>query len=230
MIHVLNQSTVAADGDIERACAAITQGVNRAGGFRSHWGKGAHVAFSRNGVRPSADPVIVILDDSDSPGALAWHSEDNGVPDGRVFAKTILEAGGTPLRGSMSIAAALDHEVKELLADAAVQLWAQNYSDGWLYAYEVCDPVENDTYELDGVSLSNYVFPHWFDDQASGMFDHNGTVQAPFTMSPGGYVVRTKAGQVQTNFGDQYPAWRLDIKPFGRTERRIGDRKNKTNL
>jgi len=62
-----------------------------------------------------------------------------------------------------------------------------------------CDPVESDAYPIavldKPVMVSNFVLPAWFDAQASqGPFDKMGKLTAPFTMTPGGYLVTMVAG------------------------------------
>ena len=49
-----------------------------------------------------------------------------------------------------------------MFVDPNCNLWA---SDGKTrnYSFEVCDPVEAPTYDVDGVSVSNFVTPAWFD-------------------------------------------------------------------
>jgi hypothetical protein len=60
-----------------------------------------------------------------------------------------------------------------------------------LYAYEVCDAVEADDlgYELDGVTVSDFVLPGWFEPihVADGeRFAFKSNVSAPFELLPGG--------------------------------------------
>jgi hypothetical protein len=84
--------------------------------------------------------------------------------------------------------------------------------------------VEAPTYEVNGVSVSNFVTPSWFDPQAPGgsQFDKLGKLSAPFSILPGGYVVYSADGKEQQQFGDEFPAWRKQMKsgPAARTQRR----------
>ena len=54
------------------------------------------------------------------------------------------------------------HELFEMLIDPVANLWAQA-ADGTEYAYEMCDPVEEDTILVDAVQMSNFVHPSWFE-------------------------------------------------------------------
>ena len=48
----------------------------------------------------------------------------------------------------MSVTA--DHELFEMVIDPIANLWAEA-TDGTEYAYEMCDPVEEDTFLVDGI-------------------------------------------------------------------------------
>ncbi len=68
---------------------------------------------------------------------------------------------------------------------------------GKAYSFEVCDPVEAPTYPVNGVSVSNFVTPAWFDplsDHATAQYDKLGELHAPFSILKGGYVVYEAAG------------------------------------
>jgi hypothetical protein len=122
----------------------------------------------------------------------------------------------------------LSHEVLEAIVDPRCNLWAAN-NGGRTYSYEVGDPVEAPTYQVDAVSLSNFVYPAWFDPMMNGvegvLFDHLGLLKAPFTLLPEGYCVYASAGAEHQIFGDKFPEWRREMKrenPHSRTSRRLG--------
>ena len=63
------------------------------------------------------------------------------------------------------------------------------------HTFEVCDPVQAETYEIDGVPVSNFVLPGWFTrgDAAGTRNDFlgrpvPGELLPSFTMAPGGYL------------------------------------------
>jgi hypothetical protein len=65
----------------------------------------------------------------------------------------------------------------------------QTARGGRLYAYETADPVEEQTYQIDGVAVSNFVTPHWFDPAAHGVpLDYLGRLKHPFQLAKGGYL------------------------------------------
>lgn len=153
---------------------------------------------------------IVIVDDPDQAGALGYHTQSpGGKVWGRVFVRPVINGKGTMLSGAMSVSAVLSHEVLEAYCDPNVSLWADTFR-GSMVAYEVCDPVQSDTYEITTksgakVSVSNFVLPTWFDPQTdpNAKFDWLAKLSAPFTMSKGGYMVtmNSKTGQVKNVFG-----------------------------
>lgn len=177
---------------------------------------------------PPGSQVIGIFDTSDQPGVLGWHTEDpnTGVVYGRVFAGVILDNGGGSLSGQYSVSATLSHEVLETFGDAACNRWV-DVDGAWAVALELGDPVENDSYSIlvDGkpVAVSNFVTSAWFDPAAKRDFDYLNRCKAPFTMTSGGYMLKMVEGRVSQVFGEQYPAWRRDVKksPLARTARRL---------
>jgi len=59
-----------------------------------------------------------------------------------------------------------------------------------LHAYEVCDPCEDDSYgyKIDGVLVSDFVYPSWFESfhkGASTRFDHGRHIRKPSSSCPG---------------------------------------------
>lgn len=179
---------------------------------------------------------IVILDNPDQAGALGYHTESpGGKVWGRVFVKPVLNSGGTMLKGSLSVSAVLSHEVAEAYCDPSVNIWA-DMGNGKMVAYEVCDPVENDSYEITTssgakVSVSNFVLPAWFDSMAniSEKYDWLAVIKRPLTMSPKGYMIimDQKTGKVTNVFGSQdaerLHAARQDPHPAGRSTRKTNN-------
>jgi len=176
---------------------------------------------------PEGAHGIAIVDTIDNvpEGVLGFHTEDDGGKLwGIVAAKPPLDAGAKVLTGDWSVSSVLSHEVLEMFVDPNCNLWANNNA-GRTYSFEVCDPVEAPTYDVDGVSVSNFVTPAWFDplaDRKGTQYDKLGLLKKPFTLLPGGYVVYASAGKEHQENGDQMPDWRLAAKSndMGRTARR----------
>jgi hypothetical protein len=159
----------------------------------------------------TTDWQFVYMDTADVAGALGYHDLTvNGQPVSKIFVKTTMQDGE-----EVSVTAA--HELFEMVIDPLANLWAEA-SDGSEYAYEMSDPVEEDTFLVDGIPMSNFVHPSWFEPfnhPAGTKFDYLGKLTAPFSMTPGGYVIRKINGRVIEQFGSQDKAER-----FARENRR----------
>jgi hypothetical protein len=157
---------------------------------------------------------LVVKDNSDTPGVLGWHTEDPSVHIyGYVFAGPILDNGGNALTNTLSVSSVLSHEVLETFVDETCNLWADDHN-GSTYALEVGDPVESTSYMVNGVSVSNFVLPAWFDPNAAPTekFDWLGQVKAPFTIQKNGYCVKATQGTVTQVLGEDFPEWRHHVK------------------
>jgi len=141
----------------------------------------------------------VYFDDADTAGALGYHDlSHNGQPISKVFVKTTLKDGEL-----VSVTAC--HELFEMVIDPIANLWAEGH-DGTEYAYEMCDPVEEDTFAVDGVAMSNFVHPAWFEPfkhPPGTKYDHLGLLKKPFSMTKGGYMILKKRGKVKEVFGSK---------------------------
>jgi len=192
VIHLINQSTVVSAADFAAAAAALQRQVNEH--FAPLWsGLGCELVIDS---APPGQPVtptvetIFVLDNSDQAGALGYHTLTQGdLPVGFCFAKTSL-ADNSPWQVTLS------HELLEQLADPYVQtavVVASFKGKPAALAYETGDPVEADSYQIDGVAVSNFVTPAWFQDSAppGTKLDYLGKLTAPLTLTPGGYVAYT---------------------------------------
>jgi hypothetical protein len=211
---VTNKSTRVSDIDVEAMTAAVAKQVSEH--FAPAWALPASpVSYISSKATPSDGALLTVVDDPDQPGVLGWHTEgEQGVIFGYVFAAPVLDNGGEVLTGATyTVAATLSHEVLETIVDPHVNLWASG-PDNWVISPEVCDPVENGSYEIAGVSVSNFVTPAWFDAQAAdgATFDYLRRVTKPFEMDKGGYYVHFSGGKPSQVFGDEVPGWRRQTK------------------
>lgn len=139
------------------------------------------------------DAVLYIWDKMDVDGALGYHAKNyRGIPFGIVSTK-LAEALKQPWSHTFS------HEALELLSDPQCNLLVEGPHPlprlrhrvfRW---YEVCDPVQDEWYEIDGQVVSNFVLPLYFteDNERSGRnaFHHHPKHQLrSFGTNPGGYV------------------------------------------
>ena len=122
-------------------------------------------------------------DNPDQAGALGYHElTSRGTPLGRVFA-------GLDLRSGVSWTVTLSHEPLEMLADPWIN-WCAQGTDGKIYALEVCDAVESDKlgYEIDGVMVSDFITPAWFEPTRADRVDFKRRIAKPLELAAGGYI------------------------------------------
>jgi hypothetical protein len=227
LIAILNQSTLISNSDAAAITEAIASQVRL--DAAPLWDRApAAVVFytDPHAVPPAAHGIALVDTIQDQPqGVLGFHTEDQGGKLwGVVAAKPELDSGAKPTSGDWSVSSVLSHEVLEMYIDPNCNLWS-NDGKGSAYSFEVCDPVEAPTYDINGVSVSNFVTPSWFDPLAAphAQFDKLGHLTKPFSILKGGYVVYESAGQEKQKFGDEFPAWRREMKsgPLARTRRRV---------
>lgn len=189
-ISVINASTVVADVDIIPVVEALQQQVN--GDFGAVWGVNAVLSMVPSGSQPAPGSWwLTILDDADQAGALGYHDlTSEGLPLSKIFAATDLKYGN-----SWSVTAS--HELLEMLVDPNINLTVLVQTDsqtaGTLYAYEVCDACEDDSfgYKIGNVLVSDFVYPSWFETfRAAGstQFDQGKNINKPLELIKGGYI------------------------------------------
>jgi hypothetical protein len=150
-------------------------------------------------VAKPSDWQFIYFDDADQAGALGYHElTTKGQPVSKIFVKTTLA-------DKQLVSVTASHELFEMVIDPLANLWAEA-ADGTEYAYEMSDPVEEDTFLVDGVAMSNFVHPSWFEPfkhPPGTKFDHLGLLKKPFSMTKGGYMILKKKGKVSQVFGSK---------------------------
>lgn len=193
-IAVINRSTVVSDEEVTAATNAVQRQVNDH--FAPVWNQIALlVVMTKFDALPPGFWTMVIADDSDQAGDLGYHLMSD-TPAGFVFAKTDASYG-------LSWTVTYSHEVLEMIADpwiaaTALKMDPTTKQPLALISWEVCDPVEADDlgYDIDGVKLSDFVYPAYFQDWNSfGPFDKMAHLSAPFQVARGGYVSGFVPGQ-----------------------------------
>ena len=218
-LAIMNESTVVTDTAVEAMLPALAQQWNT--DLAAAWAvESVAMTSVQRGTQPPAGAWwLVFLDDSDQAQALAYHDlTAEGLPIAKVFVKTIAADGS-------SLSVGTSHELCEMAVDPWLNAAFQDLQ-GTFWAAEVCDPVEDDSYgyTIDGVLVSDFVLPAWFDPSPSvkGPLHHGGLAMAAFAVLDGGYAQKfTATGQWQQVNGAQVRASRLNEAPYGsRRERR----------
>jgi hypothetical protein len=154
---------------LQRIASACDAQMN--GEFANHYGGQYQVRAGRDkdDVRPGEQVYLFVAILEQAPGASAFHDTDgNGIPVAYCAVTTC-----ATLLGPTGVSVDASHEILEAGADPSCNIMADNLR-GLLVAYEVGDPVEVQTYAShvdDGVQVSNFVLPSWFDPKAPGPYD-----------------------------------------------------------
>ena len=164
-ISVVNFSAAAED-EVQRAVRAVNRQIVE--DFLPIWGAGRTLrlyapSFDAARTRHVAeepipgDGVLYLVNEASLAGALGYHDTNAAaLPVGFVF---VLDPNDWTVT--------LSHEALELIVDPNVNLLVpgpdpRKATRTVLHAYEVCDAVERTTYQIDGVTVSNFVTPAYF--------------------------------------------------------------------
>lgn len=149
---------------------------------------------------PYGSEVMTFVDSGPVKGALAYHTVFNGAPSITIYA-------GTGVYYGFNNSISATHELEELAADP----FTSTVQQGWPYDYywlekpdgtikqndqygvvgwfgEVSDPVESDFYSINGVAISDFITPAWFNSGGGSRYDFMGVCPQPFWIRPGGYA------------------------------------------
>ena len=207
-IAVINKATVPLGVDFDKLVSVLQKFLD--GYFVPVWGYPAKLQIVTGDPQPD-QWIFLFVDNADVAGALGYHDlTKNGQPVSYVFVKTTLA-------DKQLVSVTASHELAEMMIDPGAQMWAQKDTKT-LVAYEMSDPVEEQTFEIDGIAMSNFVFPSYFEPwhkPKSRKFDYLGQLTKPFQIATGGYLIVQKAGKVSQVFGSAAKA-----KRFAREDRR----------
>ena len=156
--------------------------------------------------------TMAFLDNADVADALGYHDlTKNGLPLAKVFVETTLKV-------NQKVSVTACHELAEMLVDPAINLWSDG-PKGTLYAYEMCDAVEEAEFNIVGIAMSDFVFPAYFEafrKTGSAQFDYLKKVSRPFQILSGGYSLVRKGTTVTQIYGSE-----AKQKRFRREDRRM---------
>lgn len=160
------------------------------------WGRvPPRIVWCGSGTPPPGADHLIIQDQPDQPGLAGYHWPGaDGRPRLRVFAEPIWLHGGEALSSSLSVSSVLSHEICEWFVNRLLDLWVD--CPGFQCALEICDPVAEETYDIDGVSVSDFVYRTFFDPSATRVrFDRLGRVRQALTPLHGGYLQVRRDGR-----------------------------------
>jgi hypothetical protein len=192
-VAFVNLATVALGVGLDKLVAALDKQMRQ--DFVPIWGYPAKLYVAEK-PKPG-EWAVVFLDNADAADALGYHDiTKDGQPISKVFVETTLAA-------KQKVSVTASHELLEMMIDPGAQLWAQ-HTNGAFYAYEMCDAVEDEEYVIDGVAVSDFVHPSFFESwhrPGSVQFDHLKKVSQPFQTLPNGYQIVSDGKSVREIFG-----------------------------
>ncbi len=207
-IACFNKATVPLGVDFDALIAAMQVYVDKY--VAPVWGTPAKLVKSTGFIKGAW--AMVFLDNADQPGALAYHDlTPDGLPESKVFVKTTLQD-----KELVSVSAS--HELVEMLVDPAINLLTTGPDPKIIYAYESADPVEALNFAVNGIQMSDFVYPAYFEDfhkRGAMQFDHMKKVKTPFQILTGGYQIIFKSGKWTQVFGSE-----TKKKRFAKEDRR----------
>ena len=187
------------DEEVHAAIRAVNRQIR--GDFEPYWSFGATLRLEgKTTSRPRkqelsemrGDAVLYLWDQIDSKDALGYHDSNNrGIPYGFVLTELGLDESWT---------VTFSHEALELVGDPQANLLVQgphpvHRGRTVFHWFEMCDAVQDENYEIDGILVSNFLLPLYFTEgeQRGGRNDflgrrHRGATLKSFGVNPGGYI------------------------------------------
>lgn len=177
------------------------------GHFCNHWAGAWHVVRDLN----DQGFYLQLVDDlPEAPGALGYHDVDSdGRPYSKVAVNPSLQNGSDWLTGQYSVISIVGHEALETIGDPLCNNWVDLDQDAET-AREMCDAVEDTGRHYHGADITNFLMPAWFNPFGKPPFDDLGLLEAPFTMTAGGYLIVRVGGQVEQETAKGMPEWRKE--------------------
>lgn len=234
ILSVINHTPIP-DAAVQEAIRAVNRQI--AGDFAPYWsmsatlrleGKSAGQPETRDLRDMRGDGVIYLWNGKDPLAALGFHEANHrGIPYGFVFtelARSLREEWTT----------SLSHEALEMIADPECNLLVRGPHPSKrglevFHYYEMCDAVQGETYEIDGVTVSNFLLPLYFtrQDEAGARNDflsrphrdkrtRKSSTLRSFGINPGGYIAffnpESGEDEMATLDGDRRAMRRLEMK------------------
>jgi hypothetical protein len=228
IISVINLSGGAVqDGELQRAIRAVNRQI--AEDFAPYWGFGAQLRLEgktgrgRAAIEPAdmrGDAILYIRNERNPELDGVHEATVAGIAYGTVFLEVSRD-----VKEDWTVT--LSHEALELIGDPEVNLLVQGPHPTErrkvFHWFEMCDAVQGETYEMDGVLVSNFVLPLYFtsSNERGGRNDFLGTQHEAqtlrsFSVNPGGYIgffdPKISDDVMFSGEGDEHGAARLRIK------------------
>lgn len=154
--------------------------------FKQFWGVGCKLQVAD--ALQAGSWGMVFTDNANVANALGYHDT---TPDGMPLMHNFVQ---TTIMDGEQISVTGSHELAEALADPCINLCAVG-PRGLIYGYEVCDAVEQQRFALNGMNMSDFQLPAWFEGYTRKKYDYLGKCTKPFQLLAGGYMPVMRGGQ-----------------------------------
>jgi len=156
--------------------------------------------------------TFVFLDNPHSRDADGWHDiTKDGFPLSKVFVDQAIASDG-----SVSVTAC--HELCEMLIDPTATMWVDG-PRGTVWSYEVCDACEEVTFPIDGMRMSDFCYPAYFEvfrlkhpRRLRTQYDYCNKITKPFQILKGGYSDYMRGGKFTEKTGSKAKARRFAVE------------------
>jgi hypothetical protein len=223
--------------DLLRASAAIQKQITR--DFMPYWGIPATVdAFADLQSVPSDyHPVVLFGDASEIEGRLDFavgaeyaaelidQFERNRLEGLHLNAFTRQPFALVEVSDTWSVT--LSHEILEMVVDPygnrlVAAMHPRNRDERVKYLVEVCDPCQTMWYPVNGVPVSDFYTPRYFDPvwAGSGRYSFTGAIEHPLQILDGGYlswIDPADSGLYQLAAGEHTPTLMADLVQLARS-------------
>jgi hypothetical protein len=185
-VDVVNHSTTDSDDTIKKWVAAVQLQANN--DISKYWSYTVQMNVLSKGATPTKGHWMCgFFDNSDQAGVLGWHSVGpNNEPLIKCFTAESERFGESP-------SVTLSHEIAESIGDPDANTTIKGFDENGkpcLYFMENCDPVEAREYNVNGVPVSDFVTPAWWNASSTSAtkMDFLGAISKPYQILKGGYM------------------------------------------
>lgn len=204
-LFITNKSTIINEFDYNILISTLQTYIRT---LSVDWGISTlEVSNSDNGLDSTLPNTIIIFDSIDDPISSNYNFEFDQNSIARVFAKTIIDSGGSVLNGdTTSIAQQLSGLILGLVSNYDMNKWYMDPNKVFWWG-DISSPVYGNNYIItteDGaeVTFADYVLPSYFGPNGKeGPFNKNNTLMGPFSVDEYGYSIKVENNYFTATFG-----------------------------
>lgn len=181
-INIINENTIIDEAELASIIASVQTQISR--DLQPAWQVNASLTLTPRAKRDSRAWWIVITNTPEQASDLGYCDVTSmALPLGKIYTRPTRQFG-------TSLSVAISQETISLLTDPHLVELRETADRTRVYALDICGPVEHQRYgyEINGVLVSDFVFPSYFDSNGSAPFDQTGHVSRPFQVARGGHI------------------------------------------